>query len=102
MKAYLILDLTVTDPENFMIYVREIPPHIEKHGGKYIIEGVKPEVVEGTWNPNTIVVLEFSSPENARNFLNDPNVQPLFEMRHKSTISNLILVEGGSWRDAIR
>ena len=102
MKAYLILDFTITDPEKFMIYVSEIPSHIERHGGKYIVEGVKPEVVEGNWEPNTIVVLEFPTPEQARSFLNDPDVQPLFEIRHKSTLSNLILVEGGSWRDAIR
>ena len=102
MKAYLILDFTITDPENFMVYVREIPPHIERHKGKYIVEGVKPDVIEGDWAPETLVILEFPSAENARGFLDDPDIQPLFEIRHNSTESKLIFVEGGSWRDAIR
>ncbi len=102
MKTYLILDLTITDMETFMIYVREIPVHIKRHNGRYIVEGVKPDCIEGDWQPETIVILEFPSPEDARAFLKDLEIQPLFAIRQKSTISKLILVEGGSWRDAIR
>jgi len=102
MKAYLILDFKITDPENFMVYVREIPAHIERHNGKYIVEGVKPDSIEGNWQPDRLVVLEFPTPEDARNFLEDPEIQPVFAIRHRSTESKLILVEGGSWHDAIR
>lgn len=102
MKTYLILDVTITDPETFMVYVREIPVHIKRHNGKYIVEGVKPDAIEGDWTPETMVVLEFPSQEDARAFLEDPEIQSVFAIRHKSTISKLILVEGGSWRDGIR
>jgi uncharacterized protein (DUF1330 family) len=100
LKSYLILDFAVKDLEAFMEYVNEIPEHIEKHQGKYIVEGVKPEVIEGDWEPERVVVLEFPSRENAKGFLEDPNVRPLFAIRHQSTTSKLILVDGGSWRDA--
>jgi len=99
-KAYLILDFKITDMGAFMEYVQKIPIYIEKHAGKYIVEGVKPKVIEGIWEPDTIVLLEFSSKENAENFLTDPEIQDLFAIRHRTTKSNLILVEGGSWRDA--
>ena len=101
MKAYLILDFKVTDFPTFMEYVEKIPEFISKHNGKYLVEGVKPKVVEGNWNPDTIVVLEFESKEDADSFLGDPEIQELFAVRHNSTESNLILVNGGSWRDAI-
>jgi uncharacterized protein (DUF1330 family) len=99
-KAYLILDFEITDMGAFMEYVQKIPPYIQKHSGKYIVEGVKPRIVEGTWEPNTIVLLEFASKENAENFLADSEIQDLFKIRHRTTKSNLVLVEGGSWRDA--
>ena len=83
-----------------MTYVADIPRYIEKHRGKYLVEGVKPEVIEGDWQPETLVMLEFPSKAHASAFLDDPEVQPLFEIRHTSTISKLILAEGGSWRDA--
>jgi uncharacterized protein (DUF1330 family) len=99
-KAYLILDFKITDMAAFMEYVEKIPFFIQKHSGKYIVEGVKPTIIEGVWRPDTIVVLEFTSKVNAENFLADPEIQELFKVRHKTTNSNLVLVEGGSWRDA--
>jgi len=99
-KAYLILDFSITDLSAFMEYVQKIPAYIEKHSGKYIVEGVKPRTIEGAWEPDTIVLLEFPTKENAESFLTDPEIQELFKIRHRTTKSNLVLVEGGSWRDA--
>ena len=101
MKAYLILDFKVTDLGAFMEYVSRIPAFIAKHEGRYLVEGVKAKVIEGNWSPDTIVVLEFASREKAENFLDDPEIAPLFAIRHQSTDSNLVLVNGGSWRDAV-
>lgn len=99
MKAYLILDFRVTDLSTFMQYVEKIPEHLQRHGGEYLVEGVRPEVIEGDWSPETLVLLEFPSRENAQAFLADPLVQSAFSIRHDSTTGNLILVQGGSWRD---
>jgi uncharacterized protein (DUF1330 family) len=99
LKAYLILDFTITDLPAFMEYVEKIPAYLNKHSGQYLVEGVTPEVLEGNWKPKTIVVLEFETQENINDFLSDPEVKQLFEIRHKNTESNLIKVNGGSWRD---
>ncbi len=99
MKGYLILEFTIVNLPEFMEYVEKIPAYLQMHKGKYLVEGVTPEVIEGDWNPNTIVVLEFDTVDNANQFLSDPEVKELFKIRHKNTKSNLILVNGGSWRD---
>ncbi|WP_442498931.1 DUF1330 domain-containing protein [Methylobacter sp. sgz302048] len=94
MNAYLILDLAINNFENFREYIEKIPFFIKKHGGRYIVQGVEPEVMEGDWRPNRIVVLEFPSKENAKEFLRDPDAQSLFAIRHQSTTSKLILADG--------
>ncbi|WP_020161425.1 DUF1330 domain-containing protein [Methylobacter marinus] len=94
MKGYLILDLKVENYAEFKVYIEKIPAFIEKHGGRYIVQGVVPEVMEGDWQPERVVVLEFPSPSEAKEFLNDPEAQPLFAIRHKATVSKLILAEG--------
>ncbi|WP_394211462.1 DUF1330 domain-containing protein [Enterovibrio calviensis] len=101
MKGYLILDFTITNVSAFMEYVEKIPAYLEKHSGKYLVEGVTPEVIEGDWRPQTIVVLEFLSESNASDFLADPEVKELFAIRHANTESNLIKVKGASWRDEL-
>jgi uncharacterized protein (DUF1330 family) len=94
MKAYLVLDFAVRDVRGFMPYVSAIPAFIAKHGGRYVVQGAKPERVEGDWTPQRMVILEFPSRAAAKAFLDDPQAQTLFAMRHDTTDSRLVLVDG--------
>ncbi len=94
MKAYLVLDFAITDLAGFRRYIEEIPAHITRHGGQYIVRGASPTVMEGDWKPAHMVILEFPDRSNAEAFLADPDIQDLFKVRHETTISKLVLVEG--------
>lgn len=94
MTAYLVLDFSVRDLRGFMPYVEAIPAFIEKHGGRYIVRGVEPTVMEGDWRPERMVILEFPARANAEAFLADPGAQALFALRHATTDSKLVLVGG--------
>lgn len=94
MTAYLVLDLTVNDLRDFLPYVDAIPSFIARHGGRYASKGAKPQVMEGDWAPQRLVILEFPSREHARAFLADPDAQELFARRRRSTTSRLVLVDG--------
>jgi uncharacterized protein (DUF1330 family) len=94
MKAYLVLDFSIHDLRGFLPYVSAIPAFIERHGGKYIVQGVEPTVMEGDWAPDRMVILEFPSRQHAKAFLSDPDAQALFAVRHATTDSKLVLVDG--------
>lgn len=94
MKAFLILDIEIHDLNVFRKYASEIPAFVEKHSGQYIVLGGETETIEGNWIPQRLVVIEFPSKENAKGFLNDSDAQSIFALRHKSTTSKLVLVEG--------
>lgn len=94
MTAYLVLDFSVHDLPGFRPYVSAIPAFIEKHGGRYVVRGVEPTVMEGDWAPELMVILEFPSRQNAQAFLDDPDAQALFDVRHRTTNSKLVLVDG--------
>jgi len=94
MKAYLVLDLTIHDLAGFKPYIAAIPAFIAKHGGKYIVQGAQPTTMEGDWTPQRLVVIEFPARENAQAFLSDPACQDLFRVRHETTTSKLLLVDG--------
>jgi uncharacterized protein (DUF1330 family) len=96
MKAYLVLDFSINDFAGFKRYIAEIPAQISKHGGKYIVQGAQPAPVEGDWTPERMVILEFPGRENAEAFLSDPDSRDLFEIRHATTNSRLVLVDGCS------
>lgn len=94
MNAYLILDLEIRDYGQFREYIEKIPDYITKHSGRYVVPGAEAEVMEGDWKPERIVVIEFPSKEQAKSFLKDPDAQDLFKLRHRTTVSKLVLVEG--------
>ena len=94
MNAYLILDLSIHDIGRFSEYIHKIPEFIKKHSGRYVVQGVESTVVEGNWKPERVVVIEFPTSDHAKTFLNDPEAQDLFKLRHETTTSKLILVDG--------
>jgi uncharacterized protein (DUF1330 family) len=96
MKAYLVLDLSIHDFQGFAPYISAIPAFIREHGDRYIVQGVVPTVMEGDWAPERMVVIEFPSRQNARAFLDDPDAQTPFDVRHRTTHSRLVLVDGCS------
>ncbi|HVV41719.1 MAG TPA: DUF1330 domain-containing protein [Nitrobacter sp.] len=96
MKAYLVLDLTVNDFGGFKPYIAQIPAFIARHSGKYIVQGAQPTQIEGDWRPDRMVIIEFPARDKAEAFLNDPEIQDLFNVRHRTTTSKLVLVDGCS------
>ena len=94
MSAYVIVDITVTDPERYEDYKKLAPPAIAAYGGKYVVRGGKSEKLEGNWEPNRIVILEFESTEKAKEFINSPEYREARALRHETASSNMIMVEG--------
>jgi uncharacterized protein (DUF1330 family) len=96
VKAYLVLDLAIHDLGSFREYVEKVPSFIMKHDGKYIVQGAEPTPMEGDWRPRRMVILEFPARQNATAFLADPDFQDLLAIRHRTTTSKLVLVDGCS------
>ena len=94
MTAYIIVDITVHDVERYKEYVAVAPGFVEKYQGKYVVRGGETDVVEGDWRPERLVVVEFPSKDHAQAFLQDPEYQSVAAVRHASTTSNLLVVEG--------
>lgn len=94
MKAYLVLDLSVNDFAGFQTYIAEIPAFIAKHSGRYIVRGVEPTTIEGDWTPERLVIIEFPKRAKAQAFLDDPDAQDLFAIRHAATTRKLLLADG--------
>ena len=94
MSAYLVVDITVHDPEKYKEYVRKAPPFIDKHNGVYRVRGGAVEAQEGQWSPQRLVVVEFPSREKAKAFLSDPGYQAVAALRHQAASTNMILADG--------
>jgi len=102
--VYLILDITVHDPDTYAQYREKVEPIIENHGGRYIVRsGAKSfdnnpasDVIspEGEWYPDRIIVLEFKSTAQVQQFVKSPEYQAIVHLRTSSSSTKSVLVNG--------
>lgn len=95
MKAYLVVDLDVADPEVFSTYVGRIGALIEKHQGEYLVRGAPPTTVLARGDsPQHLVVIEFPSRRRAEAFLEERAAEGLSEIFARGTNSRILLADG--------
>lgn len=94
MPAYLIAEVEVTDPAAYEGYKTLTPAAIAAYGGKFLVRGGAVEGKEGGWNPSRLVVVEFSSMEQAKKFYDSPEYAPALAIRKGASKSRLILADG--------
>jgi len=94
MSAYVIVDITVHDPERYETYKSMAAPTVQQYDGRYIVRGGRAEQLEGEGSPQRVVVLEFPDFERAKEWWNSPEYAPAKELRHDTASSEMFLVEG--------
>lgn len=94
MTAYVIMDIEVTDPEGYKEYIKLATETVKLYGGKYIARGGHNELLEGDWQVTRLVILEFPSVEQAKNWLNSSDYAPARKLRHRYAQTKMVVVEG--------
>jgi len=94
MPGYVIAEVEITDSPAYDEYRKLVPATIEQYGGKYLVRGGAIETREGGWAPSRLVVLEFSSVDQARRWYDSPEYRPARDIRQRASKSKVIIAEG--------
>ncbi|HET6272081.1 MAG TPA: DUF1330 domain-containing protein [Bacteroidota bacterium] len=94
MSAFVIVDINVTDPVGYEEYKKTAAPTVAMYGGKYLARGGRTEVLEGNWIPNRLVILQFGSVDQAKQWLDSAEYRAIKHLRHQNAESNMVVVEG--------
>jgi len=93
--AYIIVDMKVSNPEQYKDYMAAAPAAVKAFGGEYLVRGGRFETMEGQWQPARIAMLRFPSYEQAKAFYDDEMYRQARAKRAGATeFFNMILVEG--------
>ena len=94
MAAYIVAEVTVTDPQGFEAYRQMVPATLAKYGGKFVVRGGAMEKLEGNWEPKRLVILEFESAERARQWWASEEYREAKALRQRTADTNMLVIEG--------
>ena len=92
--AYMVVDARSSDPERMTEYRRLAQLAVEKHGGRYLVRGAPYVTIEGSWQPQRLVVLEFPSMDAAKTFYDSPEYLAARGARAEVSDFDILLIEG--------
>ena len=92
--AYIVVDARSSDPERMGEYRRLAQAAVEAFGGRYLVRGGPYETLEGRWQPQRLVVLEFPDRNAARTFYDSPEYLAARAVREGVSDFDMLLVEG--------
>jgi uncharacterized protein (DUF1330 family) len=90
----MIAEITVTDQETYLQYIKQAYPIIKHYGGEYLVRGGEPVALFGGWQPERILVLSFPSQSDLRACFSSQEYLAIAPLREKSTLSKSVMVTG--------
>lgn len=94
MPAYVIVEVTIHDPAAYEQYKLLTPAAVAAYNGRFVVRGAQTESLEGDWNPQRMVVLEFPSVEKAKEWWHSPAYAYAKAIRQRSATTKMLVVEG--------
>jgi uncharacterized protein (DUF1330 family) len=97
-KAFLIVELTVTDPAIYETYRSQVLPTLESVGARFVVRGGKrlqlEGVDEGHHNMLRTIIVEFPSMDIATAWYQSPSYAALKKLRMSCSVGRAFIVEG--------
>lgn len=93
-KGYIIAEVTVNNPAAYEEYKKLTPISLKQYQGKFIVRGGQATSLEGGWQPQRVVVLEFPSIKLAKDWWASEEYAPAKEIRQKHASTKMIAIEG--------
>ena len=97
MAAYLVaLDPEdgYGNPEGMAQYAETVKGIIESFGGRYLARHKETRLLDGDWQPDYIVLVEFPSMSRLLEFYESEEYRPWLELRRKAGDGRIIAAEG--------
>jgi uncharacterized protein (DUF1330 family) len=94
MPAYVIAETDVHDPEQYERYKAASPSAIAAAGGRFLARGGELVVLEGDWQPERLVVLEFDDLQAARRWFDSSEYRQARRLREGAASLRIVAVEG--------
>lgn len=86
MTAYLVMQITITDPKRWGDYREAVMPLIARFGGRHASEAEGVVMLEGCSDERRIALFEFASVDDIQAFWKSPEYEPVKKLRKEAAV----------------
>lgn len=95
MAAYFIVDIKeITDPQLYEEYRKEVNATVVQYGGAFLVRGGAYETIEGDWQSQRLVILQFEDVNHFNSWYHSPEYSKIRDMRFNASTSRAVVVQG--------
>jgi uncharacterized protein (DUF1330 family) len=94
VTAFVVVDVERTDLERAARYSEMSGPSVERHGGRFLARGGALRVLEGNWQPERLVVIEFTSIDAAQAWYDSDDYREACALREGAGTWRMVVVNG--------
>jgi uncharacterized protein (DUF1330 family) len=94
MTAYVIAQISIHDRARYDRYVAGFMPILIKYGGRLLAADEAPEILQGSWERDKIIVMAFADAAGARRWMNSDEYRDISRDRVAATDGVVLLVNG--------
>jgi uncharacterized protein (DUF1330 family) len=94
MAAFVIVEVSIHDHIEYEEYKKLTPATVAAYDGKFVVRGGQTETLEGDWQPERIVILEFPTVERAKEWWNSELYSNAKVIRQRTAATKMIVVQG--------
>ena len=94
ISVYFVASIAIRDREEYEKYLAGADSVFERYGGEYLAVDTEPEVVEGNWSCERLVLIRFPSEEEFRRWYYSSEYQEILRHRLAGARCNTLLVKG--------
>lgn len=92
MSVYVIAQISIHDRAVYEKYQSQFIDVFKKFDGKLLAADLNPQVVEGDWNHEKVVLMEFPDENAFQDWASSPDYQEIAKDRHAGSNATVLLV----------
>lgn len=94
MSAYIVSRVKIVSAAAMQRYMTEAPATVAAFGGRYLVRGNDVQALEGTWEHERMVIVEFPDKDSALAWYQSDVYRPLRDLRQASASAVILLADG--------
>lgn len=92
MAAYMLVEVAIHSPLLYEEYKEKTPAILQAFEGRFVLRGMPVAALEGTWEHDRLVLLEFPNREKALAWYHSAAYQEAKQIRDKASTARFLLI----------